>query len=245
MSPRFKGRVALITGASSGIGATTAKLLAAEGAMVAVNGRDAGRCDAVVREIEAAGGAAIAAPADITDRDAVAKMVEMVTARWAPVDILVANAGISEVALFVDMRFEQWDRMIRNHLYGLYHCTQAVVPGMIAANHGRIVIVSSLSARGGDAGLVHYGAAKAGQIGFAKALSRELVANGITVNVVAPGLTDTPILADVDDAIRAAYAPPVGWIGAPEDQAHAILYFASDEARYVTGEVLSPNGGRG
>lgn len=245
MRPRFERRVALVTGASSGIGAATARLLAAEGALVAINGRDPDRCEAVAREIEAAGGTAMAVPADITDADAVSAMAAAIEDRWGKIDILVANAGISEVVPFTDMRFEQWERMIRNHLHGLYHCTQAVLPAMVAAKHGRIVIVSSLSARGGDAGLVHYGAAKAGQIGFGKALARELVADGITVNVVAPGLTDTPILADVDDAIRAAYTPPVGWIGAPEDQAHAILYFASDEARFVTGEVLSPNGGRG
>lgn len=245
MKPRFTGKTALVTGAGSGIGAATARLLAAEGARVAVNGRSADKCRAVVDEIVATGGEAIAVPADVTDADGVAAMVGTIADTYGPIDILVANAGISEVVTFADMTFEQWDRMVRNHLYGLYHCTKGVVPAMTTRGQGRIVVVSSLSARGGDAGLVHYGAAKAGQIGFAKALARELVDKGITVNVVAPGLTDTPILADVDDAIRAAYAPPVGWIGAAEDQAHAILYFASDAARYVTGEVLSPNGGRG
>lgn len=241
MTPRFTGRTALITGAGSGIGAATARLMAAEGARVIVNGRDAAKCQAVVEGIVAAGGQAIAAPADITDGQAVAAMV----AAAEPIDILVANAGISEVASFADLTFEQWDRMVKTHMYGLFHSTKQVVPGMVERGYGRIVVVSSLSARGGDAGLIHYGAAKAGQIGFAKALAREVVDKGITVNVVAPGLTNTPILANVDEAIMTAYAPPVGWIGSPEDQAHAILYFASDAARYVTGEVLSPNGGRG
>lgn len=242
---RFSGRTALVTGGGSGIGAATARLLAAEGARVAVNGRTAAKCEAVVDEIEAAGGTAIAVPADITDSDAVSAMVDIVAERLGPIDIFVANAGISETVPFLEMRFDQWDRMVQNHLYGLYHCAHRIAPMMVTAGYGRIVVVSSLSARGGDAGLVHYGAAKAGQIGFAKALARELVDKGVTVNVVAPGLTDTPILGDVSADILAAYAPPVGWIGAPEDQAHAILYFASDAARYVTGEVLSPNGGRG
>ena len=236
---RFDGRKALITGGGSGIGAATARLLAAAGATVVVNGRTPDKCTAIVEEIVRLGGQAVAAPADITDATAVAELNDT----HGPFDILIANAGISEVVPLVEMTFEQWDRMIRNHLYGLYHCARQVVPGMVANRYGRIVVVSSLSARDGDAGLVHYGAAKAGQIGFAKALSRELVDKGITVNVVAPGLTETPILSQVDDTILQSYAPPMGWIGKAEDQAHAIVYFASDEARYVTGEVLSPNGG--
>lgn len=238
---RFTGRTALITGAGSGIGAATARMMAAEGARVIVNGRDPAKCQAVVDDIHAAGGQALSAPADVTDADAIAALVDAA----GPIDILVANAGISEVASFIELTFEQWDRMVKNHMYGLFHCTKQIVPGMMERGYGRVVVVSSLSARGGDPGLIHYGAAKAGQIGFAKALAREVVDKGVTVNVVAPGLTNTPILSNVDEAIMTAYAPPVGWIGSPEDQAHAILYFASDAARYVTGEVLSPNGGRG
>lgn len=240
---RLRDKVALVTGAGSGIGRAIAVLAAREGADVVVNGRDAGKLAETVRLVEAEGRRAMPAAADVTDQPAVNAMVEDAIARFGRIDILVHNAGISGVQSFHDMTAETFDQMVRNHLYGLFHTCRAVVPHMKTRRYGRIVAVASASALKGDALLAHYDAAKAGQIGLIRGLARELVAEGITANVVAPGLTMTPILASVNEEIIKAYTPPIGFIAEPEDQAHAVIFLASDEARYITGQVLVPDGG--
>ena len=240
---RLKGRNALITGAGSGIGKATARLFAQEGANVAVNDLSPERCAETIKELSAFGVKTISVPADVTDQSAVEKMTHKVIGEFGRLDTLVSNAGVAPSVELADMTTEQWDRMIKIHLYGLYYCARAVVNHMIANKFGRILVTSSTSGIQGDVSLVHYSAAKAGQIGFVKALSREVVDKGITVNVVAPGLTRTAIQADVDERVIQRYIAPIGRWGVPEDQAWAFVYLASDEAEYVTGQVISPNGG--
>jgi len=240
---RLGGKVALVTGAGSGIGRAIAVLMARAGADIVVNGRDADKLDETSRLVAAEGRLAFAVSADVTDQAAVESMIECAISRFGKIDILVHNAGISGVQSFHDMTAATFDAMVKNHLYGLFHTCRAVVPHMKARQYGRIIAVSSASALKGDAMLVHYDAAKAGQIGLIRGLARELITDGITANVVAPGLTMTPILANVNEDIIKAYTPPIGFIADPEDQAHAVVYFASDEARYVTGQVLVPDGG--
>lgn len=240
---RLHKKVALITGAGSGIGRAVAMQMAREGAMVAINGRDSVKLDETAQLVAQIGGRAVCHAGDVTDGAAVAAMVTAIAESAGRIDILVHNAGISGVQPFDTMNFETFDEMVQNHLYGFFHTARAVVPVMKAQGYGRIVVVASASAIKGDALLAHYDAAKAGQIGLAKGLARELVGAGITVNVVAPGLTMTPILASVNEEIIKAYTPPIGFIADPEDQANAITFLASDDARYITGQVLVPDGG--
>ncbi|MHA3795380.1 SDR family oxidoreductase [Sphingomonas sp. YL-JM2C] len=238
---RLSGRIAIVTGGSSGIGRATACLLAAEGARVVVTGRHPARCAETVEAIRAAGGEAEAVPCELTDADAAAGLVDRTVAMFGPPDILVANAGIYEAVAFADMTVAQFERMLDVHVIALFACCKAVLPHMAAAKFGRIIVVSSVSGVQGDPHLVHYSASKAAQIGFARALAREVVTQGITINIVAPGLTDTPMTQAVD--ILPQYVPPIGRMGSVDDQAAAILYFATDEAGFVTGQLLSPNGG--
>ena len=240
---RLENRNALITGAGSGIGQAMAGLFAREGAGIAANDVEADRLSATVESVSALGRKALALPFDVTDLEAVQAGTDRAIGEFGHIDILCANAGIAPTVDFVDMTPEAWDRMIKVHLYGVYNCCKAVVDHMIERGHGRIIITSSMSAINGDIHLTHYSAAKAGQVGFARALARELCGTGITVNVIAPGLTKTNILGEVDDEVIRKYQPPIGRIGQPDDQAYAALYLASEEASFVTGHTLQVNGG--
>lgn len=240
---RLEGRRALITGAGSGIGRAMALCFAKEGADVAVNDIDPKRADETVAAVKALGRNAVSVAFDVTDLQAVESGVERANAALGGVDILCANAGIAPTVDFLDMTPQAWDRMIKVHLYGVFNCCKATAPQMVERSWGRIIITTSMSAINGDVHLSHYSAAKAGQIGFAKSLARELVAKGVTVNCIAPGLTKTNILEEVDDEVLRKYAPPCGRIGQPEDQAWAAVYFASNEAEFVTGHTMLVNGG--
>lgn len=240
---RLKDKTALITGAGSGIGRAMALLFAREGADVAVNDLDAERVEATVAEIAKTGRKAVAVPFDVTDYDAVQAGAAKARDGLGSIDILCANAGIAPTVDFVDMAPQAWDKMLKVHLYGVYNCCKAVIDGMLERGHGRIIITSSMSAINGDMHLTHYSAAKAGQVGFARALAREVCPRGVTVNVIAPGLTKTNILGEVDEEVINKYAPPCGRIGQPDDQAWAAVYLASDEASFVTGTTLQVNGG--
>ena|SRR5947207_9543933 len=246
MNGRLDGRVALVTGAATGIGAASAAALAAAGAAVAVNHLDRPEAAAqVVAGIHAAGGAAMAVAADVSDGGQVRAMMAEVVAAFAPVDVLVNNAGVISRADCVDLAEQEWDRVLAVNLKAAYLCSKYALPAMIARGSGRVINVSSDLAYTGEARLVHYCAAKGGLISLTRALAREVIGHGITVNAVAPGMTETPMLmanpVTYNDDTRRRI--PAGRWGRPEDVAATIRFLASDEASYYVGSVLSPNGG--
>lgn len=241
------GKVAFVTGSSRGIGAATARLLAANGARVAVNcvsNREAG--EGVVAEIEAAGGTAILVPADVRDPEQVTAAVKTIEERLGTIGILVNNANIDfPVVPFVDYEWEAFEAKLTGELKATFHCCRAVVPGMIQAGGGRIVNVSSTLSRAPGPGFVAHCSAKAALDSFSRVLALELGPQGITVNVVAPGLTITDATKDqppeVHEMIR--QHTPLGRLGLPDDVSGAVLFFASDAARFVTGTYIPVCGG--
>jgi 3-oxoacyl-[acyl-carrier protein] reductase len=243
---RLAGQVAIVTGASRGIGAAAALALAREGAAVLVGYRDrTEEARAVVRAIQEAGGGALAWQADLTDPQAATRMVEEAVARWGRVDILVNNAGTALEKLLLDTTPEEWDSQMAVHLRGAYACSRSALRPMLEARRGRIINISSIWGITGAAGEVAYSTAKAGLIGFTKALAKEVGRFGITVNAVAPGLIRTEMLSGYTEAELAELTEqtPAGRVGTPEEVAAAVLYLASPEAAFLTGQVISPNGG--
>ena len=240
---RHEGRNVLITGAGSGIGQAMAVLFAREGANVAINDIKEERLEETKEKVAQEGKEALLLPYDVTDLAAVTDATEKAIKNFGQLHVLCANAGIAPTVEFIDMTPEAWDQMIKVHLYGAFNSCKAVINHMHDNSWGRIVITASMSAVNGDKHLTHYSAAKAGQVGFAKALARETADRGITVNCIAPGLTQTNILGEVDEEVLQKYAPPVGRIGKAEDQAWGAIYLASDEAEFVTGHTLLINGG--
>jgi 3-oxoacyl-[acyl-carrier protein] reductase len=238
--------VALVTGGGRGIGAAIARRLAADGAAVAVNYvSNRGTAEATVADIEAAGGRAVAIGFDVGDAAAVRDGVARVVDALGGLDILVNNAGIARDALVLRLREEDWDAVLRTDLTGVFLCTKAAARVMLKARGGRIVNVASVVAEAGNAGQAAYAAAKAGVIGFTKAVARELAGRNITVNAVAPGLVATEMSAGLADSQRAAYrlAIPLGRDAEGAEIAAAVAYLASPDASYVTGHVLRVNGG--
>jgi NAD(P)-dependent dehydrogenase (short-subunit alcohol dehydrogenase family) len=245
----LNNRTALITGGASGIGRAVCLRLARDGAAVAVLDLDAAGAERTAGEIRAGGGRAQAVSADVAIGDAVAAAVGAARAALGPLSIVVNVAGIGEFAMLAGMRLGQWDRMIGVHLTGTFHCTRAALPDMVAAGWGRIVNISSVAGlSGGGPGLSHYAAAKGGIIAFTKAIAQELGPAGITANAVAPGLIDTPMVREAmvsaEIRQRAVEGAPVRRIGHPDDIAAAVAYLVSPDSGFVTGQVLSPNGGR-
>ena len=247
----LSGKNAVVTGGASGIGRGICLRLAREGANVAILDLDLPGAEKVAGEIVALERKALACQVDVVNRAQVGAAVERARKELGPIHILVNDAGVGEFVPLAQMGEEQWDRMIAIHLKGTFNCTKAVVQDMIDAKWGRIVSISSVAGLGGAMGLVHYSAAKAGIIGFTKALAQELGPMGITVNAIAPGLIDTPILrksafpeAQVRGFIEAIVSrTPVRRVGVPDDIAAACAYLASEEASFFTGQVVSPNGG--
>ena len=245
------GKNAVVTGGASGIGRGIALRLAREGANVAILDLNSAGAENVAAEIAALGRKSVACQTDVANRAQVNVSIERVRKELGPVHILVNDAGIGKFVLLSDMSEEAWDEMIATHLKGTFNCAKAVVQDMIDAKWGRVINISSTAGLGGAAGLVHYSAAKAGIIGFTKGLAAELGPMGITVNAIAPGLIDTPILLK-DGALSGrmqkfmqitANRAPVRRNGAPDDIAAACAYLASEDASFFTGQVMSPNGG--
>ena len=238
------GKIAIVTGASRGIGSATALALAGRGAFViaAARGENAA---ATVGTIHAAGGHAELATVDVTDTASVDAMVSRVLDRHGRIDILVNNVGIARDQLMLRMKREDWDQVIASNLTSAFTCTQAVLKPMIKQRSGRIISISSVVGQMGNAGQANYAASKAGLIGFSKALAREVASRSVTVNVVTPGLIETDMTKAITDKAQADWASaiPLGRLGAPGDVAAAVCFLASDEAAYITGQVLAVNGG--
>ncbi len=244
-------RVALVTGASRGIGAAIAVRLARDGCDVAINwlrekARDnEAEAATVAEQVRAMDVDAICVEADITDRDAVNAMVRRVEEALGPIAVLVSNAGITRDRTLRKLPPEDWDRVLEVNLTGAFNCMRAVVDGMTERGWGRIISISSVVALMGNFGQTNYAASKAGLLGLTKSLAREVALKGVTVNAVAPGFIATEMTAaiphDVTEQIVATI--PMGAMGEPIDVANAVAFLASDEARYITGHVLSVNGG--
>lgn len=238
------GKIAIVTGASRGIGRGIALLLASRGAVVIAAAR-AENATAVVGEIEASGGRAERASVDVTDAAEVEAMVEGVLARHGRVDILVNNAGIARDQLLLRMKREDWDAVMATNLTAAFTCSQAVLRPMIRQRSGRIIMISSVVGQTGNAGQANYAASKAGLIGFAQSLAREVASRNITVNAVAPGLIETDMTKTITEKARGEWSTsiPLGRPGTAADVAAAVCFLASDEAGYITGQVLAVNGG--
>lgn len=248
---RFERRAVVVTGGGGGIGSAVCRGFATEGAAVGVFDRDAEAADSTARAIVDAGGRAFAAVVDITERASVDAAIDRAVAELGPVDVLVNNAGWDLFVPFLDTAPDDWSKLIDINLVGALHMHHAIVPGMVERGSGRVVTVSSDAARVGSSGEAVYAACKAGLIAFSKTMAREHSRHGITFNVVCPGPTDTALLATVTDAaanpekLREAFrrAIPMGRLGQPDDLVGAVLFFASDAASFVTGQVLSVSGG--
>ena len=240
------GKTALVTGASRGIGRAIALCLAAEGARVAINyAGNVRAAEEVKTAIEAAGGTAILCQADIADSSAVEAMVANVVKEFGTIDILVNNAGITRDALLMRMKDEDFAKVLNTNLKGVFYCTKAVSKLMMKKRSGRIVNMASVVGLVGNAGQTNYAAAKAGVIGFSKSAAKELASRGITVNVVAPGFIGTDMTAGLPESVKEKMLTdiPLGRMGAPEDVANAVLFLASDQASYITGQVVNVDGG--
>jgi 3-oxoacyl-[acyl-carrier protein] reductase len=240
----FDGKIVIVTGASRGIGRAIAVELARRGATIVAAARGA-NAQPVVDDIVAAGGRAETAMAEMTDPASLEALIKTATERHGRIDVLVSNAGITRDQLLLRMKRADWDDVLATNLTAAFTLCQAVLKPMIKQRGGRIVAISSVVGQVGNAGQANYAASKAGLIGFCKSLAREVASRNITVNVVAPGLIATDMTRALTDATQQDWAAqiPLGRPGRPEDVAAAVCFLASDEASYITGQVLHVNGG--
>ena len=241
----LSGHVALVTGASQGIGQACALKLASAGAAVALAARNREKLDGVAAQIAAAGGKAAVFQLDVADEEQIKSVVKGVIAELGKVDILVNNAGITRDQLVMRMKRADWDAVIHTNLTSAYLCIQQVIPGMLKQRWGRIINVTSVFGQMGQAGQANYAASKAGLIGLTMAIAREVGSRNITCNAVAPGFIATAMTDALPEELKQTglKAIPLGRIGTTEDVAGAVSFLASDEASYITGHVLNINGG--
>jgi 3-oxoacyl-[acyl-carrier protein] reductase len=242
---RLKDKVAIVTGAGRGIGRAIAHQLAKEGAAVACWDVDLESVSEMADEIKAMGRQALSAGVDVTDPDAISGAVEQVLSQFSRVDILVNNAGITRDNLLVRMSIEEWDQVLDVNLKGVFHCTKALARPMMKQRQGRIVNIASVVGLMGNAGQANYCAAKAGIIGFTKAVAKELASRSVTVNAIAPGFIETEMTKQLGEENRDAFmqAIPLRRFGTPEDVALLVSFLVSEDAGYLTGQVINVDGG--
>jgi 3-oxoacyl-[acyl-carrier protein] reductase len=239
------GRVALVTGASQGIGRACALKLAQSGATLALAARSQEKLNELVSEIEAAGGKAATFPLDVGDEEQIKSTFKAVIAQFGKIDILVNNAGITRDQLVMRMKRADWDSVLNTNLTSAYLCTQQAIGSMLKQRWGRIVNITSIFGQMGQAGQANYAASKAGLIGLTMAIAREVGSRNITCNAVAPGFIETAMTSGLADDFKqnAVKMIPLGRVGSPDDVANAVAFLASEEASYITGHVLNVNGG--
>lgn len=242
---RLDGKTALVTGASQGIGKAIALRLAEQGARVVLAARSAAKLEALADEIAAAGGEAKPLSLDLTQPDDVLTQLETLPAEWSEIGILVNNAGVTRDGLFARMSVEQWKAVVDTNLTGSFAVTRGLVRGMMRQRYGRVVFVSSVVGLMGNTGQANYSASKAGLVGLAKSLARELGSRNINVNVLAPGFIETAMTDEVGERAKKQLAETITLrrFGSVDDIAAAALFLVSDEASYITGEVLNVSGG--
>ena len=236
------GKFALVTGATGGIGGAVAKALHAQGATIGISGTRREALEALASEL---GGRVHVLPANLSEAESVEGLIPAAEAAMGQVDILVNNAGVTRDNLFMRMKDEEWETVLRVNLEGAFRLSRAVIKGMMKRRWGRIISVTSVIGTTGNAGQANYAASKAGMIGMSKALAKEVASRGVTVNCVAPGFIATPMTDVLNDKQREGILAkvPMGRLGTPEDIAAAAVYLASDEAAYLTGQTLHVNGG--
>jgi 3-oxoacyl-[acyl-carrier protein] reductase len=242
---KLEGRVALVTGASQGIGHACALALASQGASVAVAARNQQKLDELVAQIAASGGKAAAFVIDVADEEQIKAGIKSALSHFGKIDILVNNAGITRDQLVMRMKRADWDSVLNTNLTSAYLCIQQVIGSMLKQRWGRIINITSIFGQMGQAGQANYAASKAGLIGLTMAMAREVGSRNITCNAVAPGFVETSMTALLSEELKqsAVKMIPLGRVGAVEDVANAVSFLASDEASYITGHVLNVNGG--
>lgn len=241
----MKGKIALVTGGGQGIGKAICEVLAALGGTVIVSDLNLSSAEKVASELSSQGYDASAAEVDVADADSVKQMADAARSRYGKIDILVNNAGITRDTLLVRMKDADWDAVLSVNLKGVFHCMKAVLPMMSKQRYGRIVNISSIVGVIGNAGQANYAASKAAVIGLTKSVAREYAARGITVNVVAPGFIETAMTSALSESVQNDLKKqiPQAKLGSPSDIANAVSFLASDQAGYITGQVLHVNGG--
>jgi 3-oxoacyl-[acyl-carrier protein] reductase len=243
----FSGKIALVTGSGRGIGKAITLKLASAGAITVVNDISLTNAQTVVDQIKVQGGDGLAIAADVSSATDVASMVDAAIAKYGHIDILVNNAGITRDQLLLRMTDSEWDDVLNIDLRSVFLCTRAVIKHMLKERKGRIVSIASIVGLMGNAGQANYAAAKAGIVGFTRSVAKEVASRGITANAVAPGFIETDMTAKLSEKQKQDLMSriPLGYLGTPQDVAEVVAFLASDEARYITGQVITIDGGMG